>query len=80
MVEAIHRNCRTESGGFTTVEDVNQVVDQNLKSSKGEESGIQQPDLLSGTLKYLFLIFTDDQVLPLDRWEWNEAGHPLPVG
>lgn len=30
-------------------------------------------------LKYLFLLFTDDDLLPLDQWVFNTEAHPLPV-
>lgn len=35
---------------------------------------------LSESLKYLYLLFADDQtLLPLDRYVFNTEGHPLPV-
>jgi Glycosyl hydrolase family 47 len=30
-------------------------------------------------LKYLFLLFSDDDLVPLDRWVFNTEAHPLPV-
>ena len=30
-------------------------------------------------LKYLFLLFTDEDLLPLDQWVFNTEAHPLPV-
>ncbi|KAI0793718.1 seven-hairpin glycosidase [Fomes fomentarius] len=30
-------------------------------------------------LKYLYLLFTDDDIIPLDRWVFNTEAHPLPV-
>ena len=30
-------------------------------------------------LKYLFLLFTDDDLIPLDQWVFNTEAHPLPV-
>lgn len=38
-------------------------------------SCIQQAE----TLKYLFLTFAGDQVLPLEKWVFNTEAHPLPV-
>ncbi len=29
--------------------------------------------------KYLYLLFGDDNVFPLDQWVFNTNGHPLPV-
>ena len=30
-------------------------------------------------LKYLFLLFREDDPVPLDRWVFNTEAHPLPV-
>ena len=36
--------------------------------------------LLAETLKYLYLLFSDDfSVLPLDDYVFNTEAHPLPV-
>ncbi|KAJ7199252.1 glycoside hydrolase family 47 protein [Mycena pura] len=34
---------------------------------------------LAETLKYLFLLFTDEELLPLDKWVFNTEAHPFPV-
>ena len=35
---------------------------------------------LAETLKYLYLLFSDDKdLLPLDKWVFNTEAHPLPV-
>lgn len=34
---------------------------------------------LGETLKYLYLLFGDSGVLPLDRFVFNTEAHPLPV-
>ena len=31
------------------------------------------------TLKYLYLLFAEDDFLPLDKWVFNTEAHPLPV-
>lgn len=36
-------------------------------------------DLGLYSLKYLYLLFTDDDIIPLDRWVFNTEAHPLPV-
>ena len=30
-------------------------------------------------LKYLYLLFTDEDLIPLDQWVFNTEAHPLPV-
>ena len=32
-----------------------------------------------GRLKYLYLTFHEDDLVPLDRWVFNTEAHPLPV-
>ncbi|KAH9402686.1 hypothetical protein TYRP_015434 [Tyrophagus putrescentiae] len=71
MAQAIDRHCRTPNGGFAGLKNVNDT-----------EEGFtnHQPELfLSGTLKYLFLTFSDTKLFPLDQWVFNSAGHPLPI-
>ncbi|KAJ7484343.1 glycoside hydrolase family 47 protein [Mycena latifolia] len=34
---------------------------------------------MAETLKYLFLLFTDEELVPLDKWVFNTEAHPLPV-
>lgn len=34
---------------------------------------------LGETLKYLYLLFSDDDLLPLDEFVLNTEAHPLPV-
>ena len=34
---------------------------------------------MSETLKYLWLLFSEDAVLPLDEWVLNTQAHPLPI-
>lgn len=66
----INSHCRTENGfvGIRNVYDVNSPKDD-----------VQQSFLLAETLKYLYLIFSDDSLIPLDQWVFNTEAHPLPV-
>ncbi|KAL4066005.1 glycoside hydrolase family 47 protein [Scleroderma citrinum] len=34
---------------------------------------------LAETLKYLYLLFLDEEVISLDKWVFNTEAHPLPV-
>ncbi len=70
LVMAIYEHCRTDSG-YAQVQNVNRVP--TIKNN------VQLPVFLSATLKYLFLIFTDDSVLPIDQWVFSAAGHPFPI-
>uniref|UniRef100_A0A3B3QW31 alpha-1,2-Mannosidase n=1 Tax=Paramormyrops kingsleyae TaxID=1676925 RepID=A0A3B3QW31_9TELE len=68
--EAINKHCRV-SGGFSGVKDV--------YSSSPAYDDVQQSFFLAETLKYLYLLFSSDDLLPLDSWVFNTEAHPLPV-
>ncbi|VDQ00757.1 unnamed protein product [Trichobilharzia regenti] len=70
VVQALDKYCRT-GAGFSGIEDV--------YSSQPEYDDVQQSYFLAETLKYLYLIFSEDTLLPLDRWVFNSEAHPLPV-
>ncbi|XP_016016363.1 mannosyl-oligosaccharide 1,2-alpha-mannosidase IB isoform X2 [Rousettus aegyptiacus] len=67
---AIEKYCRV-SGGFSGVKDV--------YSSTPAHDDVQQSFFLAETLKYLYLLFSSDDLLPLDHWVFNTEAHPLPV-
>ncbi|KAJ8247191.1 hypothetical protein GJAV_G00259790 [Gymnothorax javanicus] len=68
--QAINRHCRV-SGGFSGVKDV--------YSSNPTYDDVQQSFFLAETLKYLYLLFSGDDFLPLESWVFNTEAHPLPV-
>uniref|UniRef100_A0A8D3E6R9 alpha-1,2-Mannosidase n=1 Tax=Scophthalmus maximus TaxID=52904 RepID=A0A8D3E6R9_SCOMX len=69
-VEALEEHCRVESG-FSGIRDV-------YTMTVGHDN-MQQSFFLSETLKYLYLLFSDDDLLPLEDWVFNTEAHPLPV-
>ena len=72
MVEALHTHARTGSGGgYSHIKNVNRIPTP--------KDNYQPPDFLGGTLKYLYMIFMDDSILPLDQWVFNTVGQPLPI-
>jgi len=40
---------------------------------------VQQSFFLAETLKYLYLLFSDDSLMSLDEWVYNTEAHPLPI-
>ena len=59
-------------GGFASVGDVNR--------SPAPRSNKMESFFLAETLKYLFLLFGDnDSVLALNEWVFNTEAHPLPI-
>uniref|UniRef100_A0A3Q1I5N7 alpha-1,2-Mannosidase n=2 Tax=Anabas testudineus TaxID=64144 RepID=A0A3Q1I5N7_ANATE len=69
-VEALEEHCRVESG-FSGIRDVYTMTVSH--------DNMQQSFFLSETLKYLYLLFSDDDLLPLEDWVFNTEAHPLPV-
>jgi mannosyl-oligosaccharide alpha-1,2-mannosidase len=69
-LQALERHCRTENG-YSGIRDVYQ--------SHPQQDDVQQSFFLAETLKYLYLIFSDDDLIPLDKWVFNTEAHPLPV-
>lgn len=71
---AIKTHLRTPNGGFGTIKSVDKVP------TEFEPYAHQDPQLISATFKYLYLTMVEDEsVLPLDKWVFNAAGHPLPI-
>ncbi|XP_040572363.1 mannosyl-oligosaccharide 1,2-alpha-mannosidase IA [Lepeophtheirus salmonis] len=69
-IEAIEKNCRS-SGGYSGV--------KNVYQDNGAKDDVQQSFFLAETLKYLYLLFSDDSLVSLDHWVLNTEAHPLPV-
>eukprot|EP00117_Sycon_ciliatum_P044095 scpid39647/ scgid31854/ Mannosyl-oligosaccharide 1,2-alpha-mannosidase IB; Mannosidase alpha class 1A member 2; Processing alpha-1,2-mannosidase IB len=68
--QAIEEHCRVENG-YSGIKDIDSVPVTH--------DDVQQSFLLAETFKYLYLLFSEDDVLPLDQWVFNTEAHPLPV-
>lgn len=68
--EHIEKHCRTE-GGYTGFRDV--------RSPESTQDDVQQSFFFAETLKYLYLIFSDDDLLPLDKYVFNTEAHPFLI-
>eukprot|EP01137_Pigoraptor_chileana_P008823 Opistho-2@56188 len=71
IFQAFERYCRVPTGGYTTLQDVTR--DPPPQRDKMESF------FLGETLKYLYLLFEDESVIPLDEWVFNTEAHPLPL-
>ncbi|XP_058828379.1 mannosyl-oligosaccharide alpha-1,2-mannosidase IA isoform X3 [Topomyia yanbarensis] len=69
-VQALENHCRTPNG-FSGL--------KNVYLTEPQKDDVQQSFFLAETLKYLYLLFSDDSLLPLDEWVFNTEAHPLPV-
>ncbi|KIH53079.1 glycosyl hydrolase family 47 [Ancylostoma duodenale] len=70
VVLALEKYAKVEAG-YSGIRDVYSVP--------VEHDDVQQSFIFAELFKYLYLIFSDDNVLPLDRWVFNTEAHPFPV-
>jgi len=68
--QAIEKHCKVD-GGFSGIHNVDQVPVSH--------DDTQQSFFLAETLKYLYLIFSDDSLIPLDKYVFNTEAHPLGI-
>ncbi|XP_017055275.1 mannosyl-oligosaccharide alpha-1,2-mannosidase IA isoform X1 [Drosophila ficusphila] len=69
-VLALEKHCRTAHGYCGL---------RNVYQQEPQKDDVQQSFFLAETLKYLYLLFSDDSVLPLDEWVFNTEAHPMPI-
>ncbi|SPP80915.1 blast:Mannosyl-oligosaccharide alpha-1%2C2-mannosidase isoform A [Drosophila guanche] len=70
LVQAIEKYCR-KPHGYSGIRNVHEMPPEPVDS---------QPSLfLAKTLKYLFLLFSEDDVISLYEWVLNSGGHALPI-
>ncbi|KAF8347775.1 glycoside hydrolase [Amanita rubescens] len=70
IFQAIENHTRTEYG-YSSVS----MLDSIPAHQKDEMPSF----FLAETLKYLYLLFLDKDVLPLDDWVFNTEAHPFPI-
>ncbi|XP_065089168.1 mannosyl-oligosaccharide alpha-1,2-mannosidase IA isoform X2 [Ochlerotatus camptorhynchus] len=69
-VQALEKHCRTPNG-YSGL--------KNVYLTDPQKDDVQQSFFLAETLKYLYLIFSDDSLVRLEDWVFNTEAHPLPV-
>lgn len=52
---------------------------RNVETIPVQHDDVQQSFFLAETLKYLYLIFSEDDLINLKEWVFNTEAHPLPV-
>ncbi|CAI4229900.1 unnamed protein product [Auanema sp. JU1783] len=70
FAQSLEKHAKADAG-YSGIEDV-----YTIPVTKDD---VQQSFLFAETLKYLYLIFTEDTVLPLDRWVFNTEAHAFPI-
>eukprot|EP01064_Diplonema_japonicum_P036591 TRINITY_DN8281_c0_g1_i1.p1 TRINITY_DN8281_c0_g1~~TRINITY_DN8281_c0_g1_i1.p1 ORF type:complete len:709 (+),score=169.87 TRINITY_DN8281_c0_g1_i1:1876-4002(+) len=68
---ALKRWCRVPNGGYTGL--------RNIGFTPPQQDDLQQSFWLAETLKYLFLLFSDDDALDLSEWVLNTEAHPMKI-
>jgi len=71
IFQAIEKHCRIPSGGYATIVNVDEVPVRHEDK--------METFFLGETLKYLFLLFSDGDTIPLSKYVFNTEAHPLPV-
>ena len=69
MLQALWKYCRVPSGGFAGVRNVSRLPVEN--------DDLMQSFFVSETLKYLYLLFDDEEALPLEEWVLSTEAHPF---
>ncbi|KZT07477.1 glycoside hydrolase family 47 protein [Laetiporus sulphureus 93-53] len=70
LFEAIERETKTDSGYASAL---------NVLASPAPLMDDMPSYFLAETLKYLYLLFHEEDIVPLDRWVFNTEAHPFPV-
>ncbi|KAF9109915.1 mannosyl-oligosaccharide alpha-1,2-mannosidase [Mortierella sp. AM989] len=72
IFESIEKYSKVKSGGYSSIHDIRRK--DNIRFSDKMETFF-----LAETLKYLFLLFSSNDVFPLDKYVFNTEAHPLPI-
>lgn len=71
IFQAIEKHCRVETGGYASIINVDEVPAQPEDK--------METFFMSETLKYLFLLFEDASIFPLNKYVFNTEAHPFPI-
>ncbi|XP_041854749.1 mannosidase, alpha, class 1B, member 1b [Melanotaenia boesemani] len=73
ILQSFNKFTKVSSGGYTSI---NNVRDPEYPSPRDKMESF----FLGETLKYLYLLFSDDlDLISLDRYVFNTEAHPLPI-
>lgn len=71
IFEAFENYTKVDTGGYSSLDDVTHIPPQRRDK--------METFFLGETLKYLYLLFSDSDVIPLDKFIFNTEAHPLPI-
>ncbi|KAF0693877.1 Aste57867_15219 [Aphanomyces stellatus] len=73
IFEAIERHCKMDQGGYSSVHHVDKAT-----PTKGFRPEMES-FFTAETLKYFYLLYSDETVVPLDKFVFNTEAHPFPI-
>ncbi|KZS93510.1 glycoside hydrolase [Sistotremastrum niveocremeum HHB9708] len=71
IFQSIEKHCKVPTGGYAGVTNVD-IVPPELEDK-------METFMMSETLKYLYLLFSDSSILPLTENVFNTEAHPFPI-
>jgi len=73
IFQAFRKYTRIEGFGYSSINNVKNAGGGNFRDK-------MESFFLAETLKYLYLLFSDDpDLIPLDKFVINTEAHPLPI-
>ncbi|KAK7131360.1 hypothetical protein R3I94_016485 [Phoxinus phoxinus] len=73
ILQSFNKHTRVPSGGYTSIGNVRDPLNPAPRDK-------MESFFLGETLKYLFLLFSEDtELLSLDKYVFNTEAHPLPI-
>ncbi|KAF0687613.1 Aste57867_20596 [Aphanomyces stellatus] len=73
ILDAFERNCKLPEGGYSSVNHVDTTT-----PTKGFRPEMES-FFMAETLKYFYLLYSDETVVPLDKFVFNTEAHPFPI-
>lgn len=71
IFEAFEKYTKVNSGGYSSLDDVTSIPPRRRDK--------METFFLGETLKYLYLLFGNCSVIPLDKYVFNTEAHPFPI-
>lgn len=71
IFEAFEKYTKVDSGGYTSLNDVTRLPPDRRDK--------METFFLGETLKYIYLLFGQSTVIPLDKYVFNTEAHPFPI-
>ncbi|XP_053551693.1 endoplasmic reticulum mannosyl-oligosaccharide 1,2-alpha-mannosidase [Bombina bombina] len=73
ILQSFNKHTRVSTGGFSSINNVQSIISPEPRDK-------MESFFLGETLKYLYLIFSDDvDLINLDKFVFNTEAHPLPI-